>query len=75
MSVNVGTVTSNDPRSRVRVNVTKNTKGYQHETTAEVEWAGPLTVGEELLARLLRRSDELAREEIARRMSEDEKWQ
>lgn len=31
-------VVSNPPRMRVRVNVTKNTRGYSYDSTVEVEW-------------------------------------
>lgn len=60
-----------EPRYRLRVNITKNTKGYQHETTAEVEWSGSTSIGQELVARLLREADVTARAEIRLREQAD----
>ena len=59
------------PKHRVRIAITKNTKGYQHETTIEVEWDGDPATSRELWRRLLSQSDEDARTEIMHREHAD----
>ena len=82
------TTQTTGPEAYIRINVTKTTKGYGHETTVSLRWENTV-VNDEFLAlrnggvdgpepaavllqQLLQLSDELAREEIARRQAEDE---
>jgi len=58
-----------DPRGmtcRIRVNVTKNTKGYQFDRTVEVEGVVYPSFLASRAAELLERTEMLAREDIAR---------
>lgn len=50
----------------VRINVTKNTKGYNHEATVSVTTTAPLDVVKRELTSLLEAADLLAQQEIAR---------
>lgn len=65
----ISTITS--PERYIRINITRNTKGYQAETTVSLRWTGEDDgsadeVGAEL-EKLNRRADDEARVEIARR--------
>ena len=66
----VGTckATSDAPERYVRIMVTKNTKGYQGETTVSIRGTN---WGADSLIDLLMGSDEMLREEIARREALD----
>jgi hypothetical protein len=60
-----------EPKHRLRIAITKNTKGYQHETTAEIEWHGSPLIGRALMIEQLREADVVAREEIRKREAAD----
>lgn len=55
------------PEIYLRVNITKNTKGYNAETTASVRTTGSEAAACELLSNLLASADTIARTEIAAR--------
>ena len=62
------TSTITSPTSTIRVNVTKNTKGYQHETSVSLTSTDETDHAIEAeLAKLLRLCDQVARREIAER--------
>lgn len=67
----VGEMLSFDPSPEryIRINVTKNTKGYQYENTVSLTWAEGDGLNE--LAILLQQADGLARDEIVRREHRD----
>ena len=56
-----------DANYRIRINVTKNTKGYQYETTVEVAWSGEEHAGIDPLTRLCAAADMVARREVENR--------
>ena len=59
------------PETYVRINVTKQSKGYVHESTVSLRGNDRQMDMEQGLADLLRMSDTLARDEIARREALD----
>ncbi|MCC6596966.1 MAG: hypothetical protein IT477_10700 [Rhodanobacteraceae bacterium] len=80
MSDNASTVARTTDQRRVRILITKNSKGYSHETTVEYCWNGD--PGERfnddqigILKTLLTDADELARTEIADRERADARAQ
>ena len=69
-------VSDTTPEYYVRTNITRNTKGFQHETTVSIRWQDspavvPTTDGDQSTASILgalhRIADETARKEIALR--------
>lgn len=60
------------PEKYVRIAITKNTKGYQSETTVSLKWDGDTTAYTATLADLNREADALARLEIRHRELADE---
>ena len=60
------------PEGYIRINITKNSKGYSHETTVSLRW----TSGDykTAIAAMLRESDILARNEIEERQRVDGSW-
>lgn len=66
------TATTAGPEAYVRINVTKNTKGYSYETTVSLRWDTARVGGSPIIAGMLSDADRLARDEIARREREDE---
>lgn len=56
-----------DANYRIRINVTKNTKGYQYETTVEVAWSGEEHAGIDPMTRLCAAADMVARREVENR--------
>jgi hypothetical protein len=73
MSDALDTITRQDvhPELYVRANITKNTKGYQAETTASVRASMSADEIEGLLRGLLAMTDRVTREEIAVRSRMD----
>jgi len=65
------TATSMAPEKYVRINITKNTKGYTYETTTSVRWQGAEDDGIQVIAGLLQHADATARVEIAQREAVD----
>ena len=63
------TATSMAPEKYVRINITKNTKGYGYETTISVRWQDGDEI--QLAADLLASADIVAREEMERREALD----
>lgn len=61
-----------DPESYVRINIEKNTKGYNVETTVSLTWRGGPELGHHDLKTLLHMADDLARDEVDRRKYEDQ---
>jgi len=61
------------PERYIRINITKNSKGYSHETTVSLKWSGDDGYPEQL-AVMLRDADGLARAEIAEREQRDGSW-
>lgn len=59
--------TSTSPERSIRINITKNTKGYSYETSVSLRWTGEDFDEVDELATLLRTSDERARREIVER--------
>jgi hypothetical protein len=55
------------PEKYVRIAITKNSKGYQSETTVSLRWDGVTTAYTAILADLNREADALARREIRQR--------
>lgn len=53
------------PRAHMRIQVTKNTKGYSYETSVSADGDDPTMVATQI-AQLLRDADTIARQEIAR---------
>ena len=66
-----GHLASAAPETYVRINVTKQSKGYVHESTVSLRGNDRQMDMEQGLADLLRMSDTLARDEIARREALD----
>jgi hypothetical protein len=60
------------PEKYIRINITKNSKGYQSETTVSLKWDGDTTAYTAILADLNREADALARLEIRQRELADE---
>jgi hypothetical protein len=60
------------PERYVRINVEKNTKGYQYETTISLRWTDGDFDAEQALIDLLAQSDALARHEIIQRQQADD---
>lgn len=66
------TATHREPERRVRVNIDKNSRGYNVETTAEITWfGGSAEDGVAELRALLRTVGEAAREEVQYREAID----
>jgi hypothetical protein len=60
------------PEKYIRINITKNSKGYQSETTVSLRWNGDTTAYTAILADLNREADDLARFEIKQRERTDD---
>jgi hypothetical protein len=60
------------PEKYVRIAITKNSKGYQSETTVSLRWDGDTTAYTAILSDLNREADALARLEIRHREFVDE---
>jgi hypothetical protein len=60
------------PEKYIRINITKNSKGYQSETTVSLRWDGDTTAYTAILDDLNREADALARLEIRHREMADE---
>jgi hypothetical protein len=60
------------PEKYVRIAITKNSRGYQSETTVSLRWDGDATAYTEILSDLNRQADRLARLEIRDREFADE---
>jgi hypothetical protein len=74
--VQTATLTSEwkaDPEHYIRINISRNTKGYSAETTVSVRWVGTPDEQADALRELLHQADTLAREEVALRKIEDAK--
>jgi hypothetical protein len=65
-------IETQSPERYVRINITKNSKGYQAETTVSLRWSGDETAYTTVLDDLNREANALARLEIARRETLDE---
>jgi len=65
------TTTGGAPERYIRINITKNTKGYSYETTVSLRWTVGIHLHEQALRNLLFQSDQLARAEIADRETRD----
>lgn len=63
--------TTSTPEVYLRVQITKNSKGYTHETTASVRGDIPTVAAGEIVSVLLARGDGEARDEIKRREALD----
>lgn len=67
------TETTKSPERYIRINITKNSKGYTYETTVSLRWEYIGTVDPAyLLDQLNREADQLARLDIARREALDD---
>jgi hypothetical protein len=60
------------PEKYIRIAITKNSKGYQSETTVSLRWDGETTAYTEILSDLNREADTLARLEIRHREFADD---
>jgi len=60
------------PEKYVRINIEKNTKGYQYETTVSVRWTDGELDAEQAIVDLLAQSDAMARQEIRQREDADD---
>lgn len=60
------------PEKYIRINISKNSKGYQSETTVSLRWDGDTTAYTAILDDLNREADALARLEIRHREAADE---
>jgi hypothetical protein len=63
--------TKTSPEKYVRIGITKNSKGYQSETTVSLRWDGDATAYTAILSDLNREADDLARLEIRHRETAD----
>lgn len=62
-----------EARNRVRIQITKNTKGYGYEKTVEYEWSGAdLSYADNRISYLLGMADDLARGDIKRCEARDD---
>jgi hypothetical protein len=59
------------PARHVRIQITKNSKGYQHETTVSLDWMDDELDWRSALAEMNRNADQLARAEIGQREAAD----
>lgn len=60
------------PEKYVRINITKNSKGFTYETTVSLRWEGNKTAYTAILDDLNREADALARLEILKRERADD---
>jgi hypothetical protein len=60
------------PEKYIRINIAKNSKGHQAETTVSLRWTGDEAAYVAVLDDLNREANALARLEIARREGQDE---